>query len=56
MTPAELTDIENIVRRAKATRDIAIDNRDSNLTDNAEQLLVYAEALLPIGNRHRRDT
>ena len=56
MTPAELCDLENIVRRATAIRNIALEMRHGNLVDNAEQLLVYAEALLPVNNRFRRDT
>ena len=56
MSPNEIWDLKNIVRRAKHIRDIAISKKDNSLTDNAEQLLVYAEALLPLGNRFRRDT
>jgi len=56
VTHSEVTDIECIVRRAVVCRDIALDRKDSNLVDNIEQLLVYAQGLLPIGNRFRRDT
>jgi len=53
MTLDQIADIENIVRRAKAGRDIAINARDSIQVDNFEQLLVYARALLPEGNRFK---
>jgi len=56
MTPDEICDLENIVRRARAGRDIAIEERNARQVDNFEQLLTYAEALLPSGNRFRRDT
>jgi len=53
MTHAEEADIENIVRRAKAGRDLAIDSRNSSQVDNYEMILVYARSLLPEGNRFK---
>ena len=55
MTLAEIADIECIVRRAIAGRDLALNKKDSTQVDNYEQLLVYAQALLPISNRFRRE-
>jgi len=54
MSLDEIADVENIVRRALISRDIALDEKNSKLVDNLEQLLVYAQGLLPVGNRFRR--
>ena len=53
IAPHEISDVENIVCRAKAGRDLAIDSRNNSQVDNYEIILVYARGLLPEGNRFK---
>jgi len=55
MTPDEIADIENIIRQARQGQAKAIDLKLSRIVDNFEQIIAYAECLLPVGNRFRRD-
>jgi len=55
VTHDEIADIENIIRQARQGQAKAIDLRLSRIVDNFEQIIAYAECLLPTGNRFRRD-
>lgn len=55
MTHDQVTDVENIIRQARRGQAAAIDKKESRIVDNFEQIIAYAECLLPVDNRFRRD-